>query len=120
MTTLSEVQNLLTFTPTITPDGAAEAAISAYKAAKAGEAEAVQPWQDLQRQAKAVIADLFAEWGLTGITTPVGKAYLPADGVSVSYDAQALDRLCVADPALRDLLWPYRTEKARPGALTIR
>lgn len=120
MSTLNNLRALLTDFNSPTPEEGAEVAIAVYKAAKTGEAEAALPWQDLQRKAKTVAANILNEWHLTGITTPAGKVYLPADGVSVSYDAQALDRLCVADPALRDLLWPHRTEKARPGALTIR
>ena len=47
-------------------------------------------------------------------------AYVPAPGVTISYDAKALDALCASDDQLKRLLWPHRSEKERPGSLTIR
>ena len=60
------------------------------------------------------------ETGVTSWKTKAGSAIVPAPGMTVSYDAKALDALCASDDAIKRLLWPHRAEKERAGSLTIR
>lgn len=95
-------------------------AVSVYKDAK-GLAEGVaKPFQQLMDMAKQQIADIMTETGVMTWKTANGNAYVPAPGMTVSYDAKALDALCASSPELKAILWPHRSEKERAGSLTIR
>jgi hypothetical protein len=94
--------------------------IEVYKDAKSGAEVAASPWTALQVQAKSGAEAVLRKLSLKTMRTNTGTAYWPADGVSISYDAEKLDVLCQDDPALKARLAPYRTEKPRQGAFTIR
>lgn len=66
------------------------------------------------------MTDIIVETGITSFKTPAGMAYIPAAGVTVAYDAKALDALCASNDEVRRLLWPHRSTKERLGSLTIR
>lgn len=99
---------------------AASTAIDVYKLAKQGEAKALEPWQRLQTRAKSALSDIIAETGVAEWAGQFGRCYVPAAGVSVSYDAKALDALCASDPDLAAKLQPHRKVSERPGSLTVR
>ena len=101
-------------------DQVTDAAISAYKEAKAQAKAAAAPWEEVANDAKALLADIITETGVTSFKTASGMAYLPTPGVTISYDAVSLDALCASDDNVKRLLWPHRSEKERPGSLTIR
>ena len=99
---------------------AAEHAIAAYKDAKAQADAAAKPWLDVAAAAKERMTEIITETGQMSWKTATGSAYIPAAGVTVTYDAKALDALCASSPELDAILRPHRLEKERPGSLTIR
>lgn len=102
------------------PAMAAAAAIEVYKNLKQELETATKPWSDLVAEAKTTVEQAVAALGVRNLKTSEGQAYWPDDGVTVTYDAKKLDVLCADDPLLAARLSPYRTEKVRPGAFTIR
>lgn len=108
---------------TVTP-GITEAEVGQLVAvaieAKAEAAAAAAPWEAVQAAARAKIGEVMAATGRTNWTTMAGRAYVPAAGVSVSYDAKALDALCASSPQIADILRPHRKETMRAGSLTIK
>lgn len=103
-----------------TPDEAVESAIAIYRDAGEFIKKEVAPWEALRSEAKQIISDVMTETGVTSWKTKAGSAIVPAPGMTVSYDAKALDALCASDDAIKRLLWPHRAEKERAGSLTIR
>ena len=103
-----------------TTEQATEAAISVYKQAKAEGKTAAAPWDALADEAKAVLTDIMTETGILSFMTAAGHAYVPSPGVTISYDTKALDALCASNDEIKRLLWPHRSEKERPGSLTVR
>lgn len=99
---------------------AARNAIAVYREAKMLAKAATQEWDAVADEAKTLLSDIIAETGRTTWKFDEGSAYLPAPGVTVTYDAKALDALCASDDNLRRILWPHRQERERPGSLTIR
>ena len=99
---------------------AVERAIAVYKDAKNQADGAAQPWLDVAALAKERMTEIITETGQMSWKTATGSAYVPAAGVTVSYDAKALDALCASSPELAAILRPHRLEKERPGSLTIR
>lgn len=106
--------------PCESTEKAAERAILVYKDAKAAAADVVKPYEDVMANAKAVLTDIIAETGKMTWKVAAGQAFVPAAGMTVSYDAKALDALCASSPELKAILWPHRFEKERAGSLTIR
>ena len=101
-------------------EDAAERAIGAYKAAKGQADAAARPWLDIADMAKERMTEIITETGRMAWKMPTGSAYVPAAGVTVTYDAKALDALCASSAELAAILRPHRTEKERAGSLTIR
>lgn len=99
---------------------AARNAIAVYREARLHAKTAAQEWDAVADEAKALLGDIIAETGCTTWKFDEGSAYLPAPGLTVSYDAKALDALCASDDGLKRLLWPHRQERERAGSLTIR
>lgn len=104
----------------VTPGEAAAMAIAIYKEAKWQINDVTAAFGPLMDAAKNTLAEILEETGYVSITTDVGRAYIPADGISVKYDPVALDALCASSDEFKRLLWPHRTESVRRGALTIR
>lgn len=119
MTTPSDLRRWLE-RDNATTEQATDAAIAVYKQAKAESKTAAAPWDALADEAKAMLTDIIIETGITSFKTASGTAYVPAPGVTISYDAKALDALCASDDNIKRLLWPHRSEKERPGSLTVR
>lgn len=94
--------------------------VSAVIEAKTEAAAASAPWEAVQAAARAKRAEVMAATGRTDWATPAGRAYVPAAGVTVSYDAKALDALCASSQQIADILRPHRKESMRAGSLTIR
>jgi hypothetical protein len=88
--------------------------------AKAKASAAAAPWEDIQSEARAHISQIMADTGQTDWKTATGRAYVPAAGVSVSYDAKALDALCASSPEIAAILSPHRRETMRVGSLTVK
>ena len=74
----------------------------------------------VQSEIKDEIGGIFLETGRTSAETSAARLTISSPGVSVRYDAKALDVLRQADPALAAILAPHRTETERAGVLTIR
>lgn len=106
--------------PVASTEEAMQQAVRIYKDAKAAGADALVPYEMVMSAAKERINEIIAETGCLSWKTVHGLAYIPAPGVTVSYDAKALDALCASSPEIAALLRPHRTEKERPGSLTIR
>lgn len=105
--------------PDITEDAVGQL-VSAIIEAKSEAAAVAAPWEAVQAAARAKLSEVIAATGRTDWATPAGRAYVPAAGVSVSYDAKALDVLCKSSPELAAVLLPHRKEPQRAGSLTIR
>lgn len=105
--------------PDITEDAVGQL-VSAIIEAKSEAAAVAAPWEAVQAAARAKLSEVIAATGRTDWATPAGRAYVPAAGVSVSYDAKALDVLCKSSPELAAVLLPHRKETQRAGSLTIR
>ena len=113
---LSEVRTLLQRAQTApNTEAALDLAVGAYKQA----AGYVTLLQELQAEAKALIAEIFAETGQADATTSVGKVSIAKPSVTVSYDGRALDILCKADADLALKLFVHRKEAQRAGAMRI-
>lgn len=97
------------------PSMAVESAIAIYQQASS----AADEYAAVKDAARQMIADVMAETGQTAYTTKAGKASMTAPGVSVSYDAKAIDILLRDDPDLAMRLTPYRKEVERAGSLRI-
>lgn len=97
-----------------------ETLVNAIVVAKARAEHDVAPWRKVEADARDALASIIAATGRTDWTTPAGRAYVPAAGVSVSYDAKALDALCKSSPELAAVLLPHRKETQRAGSLTIK
>jgi hypothetical protein len=119
MTTVQDLRRWLEMDNTST-EQATDAAIAVYKQAKAEAKTAAAPWDALADEAKAVLTDIMVETGVTSFKTAAGMAYVPAPGVTISYDAKALDALCASSDEIKRLLWTHRQERERPGSLTVR
>ena len=94
--------------------------LAAYAEAKAECAAVAAPWEAVQAAARAKLSEVIAATGRTDWNTPAGRAYVPAAGVSISYDSKALDALCKSSPELAAVLLPHRKETQRAGSLTIK
>ena len=101
-------------------EDAAERAIAAYKNAKNQADSAAKPWLEVADAAKARMTEIISETGQMSWKMAAGSAYIPAAGVTVTYDAKALDALCASSAELAAILRPHRMEKERAGSLTIR
>jgi hypothetical protein len=99
-----------------TPQGSLDTAVGVYKEA----ACYISALEELQKQAKLLITDIFAELGAVNVTTSCGRAYVTKPGFTVRYDSTGLDELIAGDPMLANALAPYRQQVERPGVLTIR
>lgn len=106
--------------PVSSTEEAMRQAVLIYKDAKAAAADVVKPYEDVMASAKNRINEIITETGCLSWKTVHGLAYIPAAGVTVTYDAKALDALCASSPEIAALLRPHRIEKERPGSLTIR
>lgn len=105
--------------PDITEDAVGQL-VSAIVEGKTEASAAAAPWEAVQAAARAKLSEVIAATGRTDWATPAGRAYLPAAGVSISYDSKALDALCKSSPELAAVLLPHRKETQRAGSLTIR
>jgi hypothetical protein len=105
--------------PDITEDAVGQL-VSAVLEAKSEAAAVAAPWEAVQAAARAKLSEVIAATGRTDWATPAGRAYVPAAGVSASYDVKALDALCKSSPDLAAILLPHRKETQRAGSLTIR
>jgi hypothetical protein len=98
------------------PDTAAELLIGAYKHAKSS----AEVFDKLAKDARAVMADLIEETGVTDWKTESGSTRLTKPSVSVRYDAKALDALAASNTKHKRLLWPHRKETQRAGSIMVR
>lgn len=106
--------------PVASTEEAVQQAIRIYKDAKAAAADVAKPYEDVMTAAKDRLTEIMAETGQMSWKTVHGQAYVPAGGMTVSYDAKALDALCASSPEIAAILHPHRQVKERPGSLTIR
>jgi hypothetical protein len=97
-------------------ESALETAAAVYQDA----ANRIEQLQAVQAQAKQLITDIFVETGTTDVRTPTAQVYVSKPGVTVSYDAKALDTLAAGDAEVAELLAPFRRQTERAGTLTIR
>ncbi len=118
--TPNALRSKLELKPDQTTEQAVGNAIAVYKEAKQRAEDAAQPWLDVGTEAKAQLTDIITETGVMSWKTAAGMVYIPAAAKIVSYDAKALDALCASSPELDRILRPHRSEKERPGSLTIR
>lgn len=102
------------------PESDVNALILAIIDAKALAEAASWPWESVRDAARAKLSDVMAATGRSDWKVPAGRAYVPAAGVSVSYDAKALDALCASSPEIASILGPHRRETMRAGSLTIK
>lgn len=113
----NEIRELIARAQTAnTSEAALDLAVGAYKQA----AGYISRLEELQKEAKGLIAEIFTEIGTAEATTSAGRAYVTSASASVSYDAKALDALCKSNPQIAAILQPHRTVKERAGSLTIR
>lgn len=96
------------------------ALLGAYGDAKILATDAAAPWEAVQAAARTKLGEIIAATGRLDWTTSAGRAFVPSAGVSVSYDAKALDALCKSSPELAAVLLPHRKETQRAGSLTIK
>ena len=115
MTTIDELQDALDAAQQGTPDTSVESAITVYQVA----AGMIDAYTEVKDQAKALIADVMTETGVTSYTTRAGKVAMTAPGLSVSYDAKALDLLMVLNRHYAAVLGPHRKETQRAGTMRI-
>lgn len=115
MTTIEELRAALDAAQTGTPDTSVESAITVYQVA----AGMVDAYTEVKDQAKALIGQVMEETGVTSYATRAGKVAMTAPGLSVSYDAKALDALALSDPRLATILGPHRREAQRAGTMRI-
>ena len=113
----NDIKELLTRAQTAeSTEAALDLAVGAYKQA----AGYISRLEELQKEAKSLIAEIFTEIGTTEATTSAGRAYVTSASVSASYDTKALDALCKSNPQIAAILQPHRITKERAGTLTIR
>lgn len=106
----------LQYQANITAEQALENAIYQYRQL----AQKIKDMEMEQAIQKQIVADIFVELNIDRAATQAGKALITAPSRIVSYDWKALDALCASNPALAKVLQPHRTEKQRPGTLTIK
>lgn len=100
----------------LTPVQAVDEAVALYLAL----GDEIAALEVARAVAKQVINDVIIETGLDRFDVSAGMAYVSKPGVRVGYDTKGLDRLAAEQPALVDILAPYRQEREIAGALTIR
>ena len=115
MTTIDELRAALDAAQQGTPEASVESAITVYQVA----AGMIDAYSQVKEDAKLLIADVMAETGVTSYTTRAGKVAMTAPGLSVSYDAKALDALALSDARLATILGPHRKETQRAGTMRI-
>ena len=115
MTTIEELQAALDAAHQGAPETSVESAITVYQVA----AGMVDAYNQVKEDAKLLIGDVMAETGVTTYTTRAGKVAMTAPGLSVSYDAKALDLLMMLNPHLAAILGPHRKETQRAGTMRI-
>lgn len=115
MTTATEFINRI---ESLSGDPAAVVAdcIAIYKHIKS----TITGYDNAGKAAKAKIEEIILETGRSDWQTEAGRVYFPKPGVTIKYDAKALDALCASDDNLKRLLWPHRSEQERPGTMTIK
>ncbi len=113
---IDELRAKLLAAHTGTPDTALDTAVGVYKDA----ACLIAALEELQKEAKALITEIFTELTTAEAVTSCGKVYVTKPSVSVTYDRKGLDALADTHPDLAAALAPYRKETLRPGVLTIR
>jgi hypothetical protein len=116
MSEVNELRHALSGIYGLQPVQAVERLIGIYRHAKSLQ----DALGEIEKDAKLALTAIIDETGQADWKTISGRCYVTAPGVSVRYDAKALDRLSAADPKAAELLAPYRTEAERPGTLTIR
>ena len=116
MSEVDGLQDALAGVYGLPPEQAVERLVGIYKHA----ASLIDALQEIQQGAKLILTEIMAETGQTDYRTGSGRCYVTRPGMTVRYDAKALDRLSDERPDLRDVLAPYRKESERPGVLTIR
>lgn len=99
---------------------AAARAIEVYKMARSRAKKAQAPWKELQNKAREVIERTLEILDTDKIESDAGVAYIQADSRKPYYDAEALDELCLNNPQIRDILWPYREIRTRRGGPRVR
>ena len=113
--TIEELQAALDAAHEGTPETSVESAVTVYQVA----AGMVDAYTEVKDQAKALIGDVMAETGVTSYTTRAGKVAMTAPGLSVSYDAKALDLLMMLNPHYAAILGPHQKETQRAGTMRI-
>ena len=83
---IDELTHALELAQAGTPEQSVESAIMIYLAAQAE----IERFTELQKKAKALIADVMTETGKTKYSTKCGTVAISSSGQSVSYDAKAL------------------------------
>lgn len=113
---LAEVRTLLNRAQAAsTTEEALDLAVGAYLQA----AGYITLFEEIQKGAKALITEIFAETGHTEAVTSAGKVVVSKPSVTVSYDAKALDILIRDDADLAMRLSAYRKETMRAGTMRI-
>ena len=115
MTTIEELRAALDAAHQGAPETSVESAVTVYQVA----AGMVDAYSQVKEAAKLLIADVMAETGVTSYTTRAGKVQMTAPGLSVSYDARALDAIALSDARLAAILGPHRKETQRAGTMRI-
>ena len=115
MTTIEELRAALDAAQQGTPETSVESAVTVYQVA----AGMIDAYTAIKDQAKALIADVMTETGVTTYATRAGKVAMTAPGLSVSYDAKALDAIALSDARLAAILGPHRREAQRAGTMRI-
>ncbi len=115
MTTIEELQAALDAAHQGAPETSVESAVTVYQVA----AGMVDAYNQVKEAAKLLIADMMTETEVTSYATRAGKVAMTAPGLSVSYDAKALDALRLSNPRYAALLEPFRKETQRAGTMRI-
>lgn len=95
-------------------------AIEVYIKARNRKKATTRGWKSIMSTARDVITHCFGILDTDRLQSDAGYAYVQADGESISYDSDALDRLCLENPAMREILWPHRTVRQRRGGVRVR
>lgn len=114
--TIDELRAKLLAARTGTPEQSLDTVVGIYKDCAAY----IAALEEIQKQAKELISEIFVELATTEAQTSTGKIYVTRPSVTVSYDRKGLDALCASNPEVAAILAPYRTESQRAGTLTIR
>lgn len=113
---LEETRTLLNRAQTASSaEEALDLAVSAYLQA----AGCITLFEEIQKDAKALITEVFAKTGQTEAVTSAAKIIISKPSISVSYDAKSLDILLRDDADLAMRLSAYRKETTRAGTLRI-